>query len=146
MPSYDKTDSDLLLAARGGDGLAFGEFYRRHRGLMLGFVGRRVRGPEVAADLLAETFAAALVVVLDPCRELPGEPVAWLITIARNKLRDSCRRGRVERDARRRFALEPLALDDEDLRRIEDLIDTTDVASKLAELLPAESASGADRG
>jgi DNA-directed RNA polymerase specialized sigma24 family protein len=33
--------------------------------LVLGFVGRRVSSPELAADLLAETFAAALVAVLD---------------------------------------------------------------------------------
>ncbi len=39
----------------------------------------------MAAHLLAETFAAALAAVLDPERELPGEPVAWLMTIAHNK-------------------------------------------------------------
>ncbi len=40
--------------------------------------------------------------------------------------------------ARRRLALAPLSVDDEDLRRIEELIDATDVALKLAELLPRE--------
>lgn len=138
MSARRSADVELLSAARRGDGSAFGEFYRPHRAVVLAFLGRRVPGPEIAADLLAETFAAALVVVLDRDRALPDEPVAWLIAIARNKWRDSARRGRVEREARQRFALEPLGFDDEDLRRIEELIDATDVASVLAELLPPD--------
>lgn len=138
MPEHTRTDVELLCAARGGDGPAFGEFYRRHRALVLAFVGRRVSGPEIAADLLAETFAAAVAVVLDGGHELPTEPVAWLITIARNKWRDSLRRGRVEREARERLSLESLSIDDDDLERIEELIDATDVATRLAELLPAD--------
>src|SRR5271155_721098 len=133
-----RTDLDLLAGTRAGDGHAFGAFYRRHRDLVLAFLGRRAGEPEVAADLLAETFAVALVAVLDHERELPREPVAWLMTIARNKLIDSARRGRVERAARERLALQPLSLDDEDVRRIEELIDSTDVVARLAALLPAE--------
>ena len=133
-----RSDLELLRAARLGDGEAFGEFYRRHRDVVLAFVGRRVANPEVAADLLAETFAAGLVAVLDGGREIPAEPVAWLMTIARNKLIDSVRRGRVERAARRRLDLRVMAVDDDDLRRIEELIDGTDVAVRLVELLPAD--------
>jgi RNA polymerase sigma factor (sigma-70 family) len=131
-------DLELLRATRAGDGQAFGAFYGRRRAVVLAFLGRRARNPEVAADLLAETFAAALAAVLDPERELPGEPVAWLMTIARNKLTDSVRRGQVEQVARQRLALEPLTVDDEDLRRIEELIDATDVAVELARVLPPE--------
>lgn len=133
-----RSDVELLRAARSGDGDAFGEFYRRHRAMVLAFVGRRVGNPEVAADLLAETFAAGLVAVLDWRRETPAEPVAWLLTIARNKLIDSARRGRVERAARTRLGLPVMAVDDDELRRIEELIDRTDVAVRLAEELPAE--------
>jgi RNA polymerase sigma factor (sigma-70 family) len=132
-----RSDRQLLENARGGDGGAFAAFYRRRRAVVLAYTGRRTGDPELAADLLAETFAAALVAVLDLERELPREPVAWLMTIARNKLIDSVRRGQVERVARRRLALEPLAIDDEDLRRIEELIGATDVDAALAELLPA---------
>jgi RNA polymerase sigma factor (sigma-70 family) len=106
------TDTELLHATRTGDGHAFAAFYRRHRSLVLAFLGQRVGSPEVAADLLGETFAAVLVATLDPQRELPDEPVAWLMTIARNKLRDSIRRGQVELHARRRLAIAPLTLDD----------------------------------
>jgi RNA polymerase sigma factor (sigma-70 family) len=129
-------DTELLCAARAGNGQAFAAFYRRHRSLVLAFLGQRVGSPEVAADLLGETFAAALVATLDAQRELPDEPVAWLMTIARNKLRDSIRRGQVELQARRRLAIASLAIDDEELQRIEELIDTTDVAVGLAKLLP----------
>jgi len=138
MLSERRSDVELLRAARLGDGEAFGEFYRRHRAVVLTFAGRRVANPEVAADLLAETFAAGLVAVLDGGREIPAEPVAWLMTIAHNKLIDSVRRGRVERAARRRLDLPVMGVDDDELRRIEELIDSTQVAVKLAELLPAD--------
>jgi RNA polymerase sigma factor (sigma-70 family) len=138
MRDDERDDRQLLQAGRAGDGQAFGAFYRRRRDVVLAYVGRRTGDPELAADLLAETFAAALLAVLDTARELPREPVAWLMTIAHNKLIDSVRRGRVERAARERLALEPLALDDEDLERIEELVDATDVEATLLELLSAQ--------
>ena len=53
----------------------------RFRGPVLGFFARRVGEPEVAADLMAETFARALV----RYRKVPPQaPEAWLFTIARN--------------------------------------------------------------
>ncbi len=138
MSEQTRTDGVLLSAARGGDGEAFGLFYRRRRALVLAYVRPRVPDAEVAADLLAETFAAALGAVRDGGRELPDEPVPWLMTIARNKLIDSLRRGRVEQTARRRLALEPLAIEDADLRRIEEIVAQTDLAERLGELLPAD--------
>jgi RNA polymerase sigma-70 factor (ECF subfamily) len=83
MASHRRDDLALLAATREGDGPAFAEFYRRHRGLVLRFVRPRVRSAEVAADLLAETFAAALAALLDSDRPLPQDPVAWLIRVAR---------------------------------------------------------------
>lgn len=138
MPDDERDDRQLLAATRAGDGQAFAAFYRRRRAVVLAYTGRRTGDPELAADLLAETFAAALAGVLDGGRELPREPVAWLMTIAHNKLIDSVRRGQVERAARERLALEPLSLDDEDLQRIEELMAATDLESTLLELLPAE--------
>jgi RNA polymerase sigma factor (sigma-70 family) len=45
--------------------------------------------------------------------------VPWLLTIARNTLVSSVRRGVVAEDARRRLGCEPLALSDDALTRVE---------------------------
>ena len=52
-----RTDEDLLLS---GDAEDFGLFYDRYIDMLLGYFARRAGDPEVAADLTAETFAAAL--------------------------------------------------------------------------------------
>jgi RNA polymerase sigma factor (sigma-70 family) len=87
------TDLSLLMECRGGDPDAFGQFYVRYRELIIGYLMRRVRDPELAADLMGETFAAALVAVMDASRPLPDVPSAWLFTVARNLLVDGARRG-----------------------------------------------------
>lgn len=129
------SDADLLAATRNGDGPAFGVFYRRRRVLTLAFLSRRAGSPEIVADLLAETFAAALAAVLDDERQLPRDPVPWLLTIAHNKLVDAMRRGRVEVVARERLEMQPLKLDDGDLAEIEDTAAENDLLDSLAKLL-----------
>lgn len=114
-------DDDRLLARSAeGDPDAFAAFYRRHLPTVAGFFLRRTGQADLTADLTAEVFAAAL---LAASRYQPGEgpALAWLYGIAANKLADSRRRGRVEDEARRRLALEPLALEDADLARVEEL-------------------------
>jgi RNA polymerase sigma factor (sigma-70 family) len=133
-----RADDELLRAARDGDAAAFACFYVRHREVVLAYCGRRARAPEAAADLMAETFAAALVAVHDRRRALPDVPLAWLFTIAHRKALDAYRRGRVEDAARRRIAAEPLVLDDADLQRIVDVTGRVDVASELARQLPPD--------
>jgi RNA polymerase sigma factor (sigma-70 family) len=109
-------DADLLA----GDAADFGVFYARHEDAVLAFFLRRVRRADLAADLTAETFAAALGGrrTHDPAR---GEARGWLFGIARNVLASSLRRGRVEDDARQRLGLERLVLDDAALARVEEL-------------------------
>jgi RNA polymerase sigma factor (sigma-70 family) len=138
MARDGRTDVELLAASRARDGEAFGAFFRRHHGVVLAFLGPRTPGRDVAADLLGETFAAALGAVRDEQRELPDQPIAWLLTIARNKLIDSARHGRVEQQARDLLGFDPLVIDDRDLERVEELIDATDLASTLAAALPPE--------
>jgi RNA polymerase sigma factor (sigma-70 family) len=112
-------DDDLLAAAACGDGDAFAAFYRRHTALVLGYLRRRVPEPELAFDLAAETFAAAL---LSAGRYRPmGAPAAsWLLGIAHHKLLESLRRGRVEAAARRKLRLEPVVMEDADLAAVEE--------------------------
>jgi RNA polymerase sigma-70 factor (ECF subfamily) len=62
-------------------------------------------------------------------------PAAWLLAIAHRKLVDSYRRGTVRDDARRRLAMEPVVLYDEDIERIHSVADSTDVVATLAEVL-----------
>jgi RNA polymerase sigma factor (sigma-70 family) len=113
------TDEQLLEASP-DDADAFAAFYRRHVRAVVAWFRVRVRDAELAADLAAETFAAALIGSrgYDPGLA-PGR--AWLFAIARNKLVDSFRRGQVEDDARRRLRMRPLEIDDEDLARVEEM-------------------------
>jgi RNA polymerase sigma factor (sigma-70 family) len=114
---HPRTDAELLA----GDAEAFGVFYARHEDAVLAFFLRRVRRPELAADLTAETFAAALGSrrTHDPER---GDARGWLFGIAHNVIAASLRRGRVEDDARRRIGMERIVLDDAALARVEELL------------------------
>jgi RNA polymerase sigma factor (sigma-70 family) len=131
MPTAD--DATLLSAAADGDERAFEAFYRRHLAAVTGFHLRRTGRPDLAFDLTAETFAAVVVAcgTYDPAR---GSATGWLFAIAAHKLRDSLRRGRVEASARQRLRHEPIALEDADLERVEDLASRTD-EGRLLELL-----------
>jgi RNA polymerase sigma factor (sigma-70 family) len=137
-----RTDSELLLAAR-VSAEPFGVFYERHFGAVLAFFRRRTRGPEEAFDLAAETFAAALAAVP---RFQPGpEPAqAWLFAIARNKLSESVRRGRVQDEARRALTMQPIELDDEAIELLEETADSPAVAL-LETLAPEQRRAIEDR-
>jgi RNA polymerase sigma-70 factor (ECF subfamily) len=136
MMSTAADDHELLARFAAGDHDAFVAFYRRHLAAILGFFLRRTRDPELTADLTAEVFAAAL---LAAGRYRPGEPpaLAWLYGIAAHKLADSRRRGRVEDEARRRLALSPLTIDDDDLARVEEMADSGAAETALNALPPA---------
>ena len=115
-------DDDLLIRFAGGDAEAFVAFYRRHLAAVLSYLLRRTGDEELAADLTAEVFAAALGAAR---RYRPGDrpALAWLYGIAAHKLADSRRRGRVEASARRRLSLEPLLLEDADIECVVQLAD-----------------------
>jgi RNA polymerase sigma factor (sigma-70 family) len=128
-------DDELLLATATGDGAAFAAFYRRHVAEVLAFVARRVGCEEVAADLAGETFAAALL-ACGRYRPAEAPALAWLLGIARNKLRESARRGRVQIEARERLGVPPIAFEDEDLLRVQELVNVGETALELLERLP----------
>jgi RNA polymerase sigma factor (sigma-70 family) len=119
-----RTDAELLVATP-GEIEAFGIFYRRHVEWVLGVLERQLRDPERAADLTAETFAAALLSVrrYQPSR---GEPQSWLYGIMQHKLASAGRRGAAERRARRRLGMDAVEVTAEDARLIEALADRVD--------------------
>jgi DNA-directed RNA polymerase specialized sigma24 family protein len=79
-----RTDGELLVASA-SDPEAFGTFYRRHARGLLRFFRRRGASAELALDLTAQTFAAAL--EASPRYELRPEPARnWLYGIAWNRM------------------------------------------------------------
>ena len=115
-------DDDALLVAAADDPEAFAQFYRRHVRGVLAYFRRRAPDAETAADLTAETFAAALA---GRRRFAPerGPAAAWLYGIARRQLVTFQRRGHVERRARRRLGMARIELTDEMLERVEAVAD-----------------------
>jgi RNA polymerase sigma factor (sigma-70 family) len=115
-------DDDALLVAAADDPEAFAQFYRRHVRGVLAYFRRRATDAETAADLTAETFAAALE---GRHRYMPerGPALGWLYGIARRQLIGYQRRGRVESTARRRMGMARIELTDEMLERVEAIAD-----------------------
>jgi len=112
----NRSDEELLRALTREPG-AFSAFYRRHVDDVLGFLARRCRDPEQAADLTAEVFATVL---LQARRYRPerGTPAAWLFAIAAHKHNDAWRRAAAEDRARRRLGVRDVPLGAEDLAYI----------------------------
>jgi RNA polymerase sigma-70 factor (ECF subfamily) len=83
-----RTDPDALEA-----------FYREHVEAVQRFVARRVASPELAADLTADVFVAAIESA-HGYRDERGTPAAWLYGIARHVVAAEYRRAGRERRAR----------------------------------------------
>src|SRR3954447_18662639 len=132
MVQLARSDEDLLT---GRDPASFELFYVRHVDGVLGFFARRTRDAELAADLTAETFAAALV-SRQRFRPQAGAASAWLFGIAIKKLADAQRRGYAERRARRRLGMERIELTDADIARIEALADQPTATALVERLVP----------
>jgi hypothetical protein len=60
LRSERRSDRELLQAAVTTEPEAFTIFYERHVEVVLAFLRERMSSPEAATDLMAETFAAAL--------------------------------------------------------------------------------------
>jgi RNA polymerase sigma-70 factor (ECF subfamily) len=115
------TDAELIVASR-RDPAAFRELYDRWADKLLAWFYRRVFDAEVAADLLAETFAVAFE-RRHRFRDTGQPGAAWLFGIAAKELSHWFRHQAVERRAVRRLGIAVPALDDESIARIEALAD-----------------------
>jgi RNA polymerase sigma factor (sigma-70 family) len=130
-------DGELVGRIARGDRAAFGQLYDRYLPLVLRWSLRETGNREIAADLAAETFAAALI-ASPRYRPSKGSVGAWLLGIARNKLRESLRHRRVEDTARRRLGLDRTELTDTDLDRVDELVSLEGAGVvELLETLPA---------
>jgi RNA polymerase sigma factor (sigma-70 family) len=134
MRYADASDEELLRLS-GTDPGAFGAFYDRYEVQVLAFFYRATGRAEIAADLTAEVFAAALESA-SGFDEQRGLARGWVFGIARHELADAWARGRVEDRARRRLGFEPVVLADADLERIAEL--GGDRAVQLLAELPAD--------
>lgn len=105
---------------------------------MLVFFARRTYDPQLALDLVAETFARAYEGRGRYRGTSDEQAVGWMWAIARNVLRETQRRGHAERGALRRLGLETDTLNDVELARVVELSGLQDlrslVAGALAEL------------
>jgi RNA polymerase sigma factor (sigma-70 family) len=128
-------DSELL-AQTARDPSAFGVFYDRYETAIVGYFLQRTRDPELAADLTAETFAAALGACWRfEARSSTAAP--WLFTIAHNTLARSIRRGRVDAHARLAIGIrDAIALEPAQLDELDGLLDRDRADSLLASLPP----------
>lgn len=112
------------------------ELYVGHARRIAGYLMRATGDAEVAADLTAETFAAALL-ARDRYRSDMGAPTTWLYAIAANKLKDLRRRGCAEDRARRRLRIERPELSEDDVAEFARLADEV-TADALLEELPED--------
>jgi RNA polymerase sigma factor (sigma-70 family) len=115
------SDAELLRRSRQDVG-AFGEFYDRHVGDLIAYFQRRVACPQTAADLTAETFAAAFL-GRDRFRD-DGTPArAWLFTIGHRKYVGFVRSRSVADRASRKIGLERHELEPAEVEDIENRLD-----------------------
>jgi len=79
-------DVELLGRLKAGDDDAFLEFYRRHQGGLYRYAVHMSGSPQLAADVVQETF---LTLIRQPGKydQEKGTPAAFLFGIARNHLR-----------------------------------------------------------
>jgi len=129
-PGPTRSDGDLLRGAADGDRDAFSELYARYETIVAGFLMRRSGDAHLAADLAAETFAAAIVGA-HGFRDEGQSAAPWLLGIARHLLARTRQRGRVERRALARLGVETIAVSDASLERVEALVDAEDPANPL---------------
>jgi len=99
----------------------FTRLYDSHARSLLAFFQRRVQDPELAVDLMAETFTLALERRAQYRGTTDAQLAGWLWAIAQSVLGLHERRRETERRHGPRLGTERLALTDDELERIDEL-------------------------
>ncbi len=86
----ERSDEQLMLAFKSGDGRAFEVLVRKHRGAVFNFILRFTGQRARAEDLLQETWLK--VIRSAPEYEAKARFTTWVYTIARNLCVDSARK------------------------------------------------------
>lgn len=113
----------------------FGHFVARTDEGLLPYFYRRVRDdPDLVADLVAETYLAALQSRhrFDPSK---GTAIGWLYGIARNQLRLYFRRSRVEREGQQRLGAAAPRIDERTLEYLDRVESNVDFEAAIREAL-----------
>ncbi|MBS2018467.1 MAG: RNA polymerase sigma factor [Deltaproteobacteria bacterium] len=89
--AHDPPDEALMLRYQQGDRSAFAALVRRHQSPLFNFALRQVRTPELAQDIVQETFVR----VVQKAGEFKHEArfTTWVYTITRNLCIDHLRKG-----------------------------------------------------
>src|SRR5687767_11077254 len=85
----DPPDETLMLRYQGGDRTAFAQLARRHQTALYNFAIRQVRVPQVAEDVVQETFVRVVQNAADFKHE--ARFTTWVYTITRNLCIDHLR-------------------------------------------------------
>jgi RNA polymerase sigma-70 factor (ECF subfamily) len=125
----DLSDAELIVVSV-VDPEAFCVLYDRWAALLLAFIYRRVGNPEVAADLLAETFATVFE-KRSKFRNTGHPGSAWIYTIASSQVARYYRRKTVELRAVERLGITIPQLDHESLAAFERIAESEPGAGAL---------------
>lgn len=126
-------DADLLARCV-RDPELFSVFYRRHARRIMAYLVRRTDCPQTAADLAAETFAAAFV-KRGKFRDMGRPAEAWLTGIARNQLGTFARKERVSRKYQRKLGMTAIDVSPDEYERVLELADLGSVRNRLREAM-----------
>lgn len=88
---HDPPDEALMLRYQQGDRAAFAALVRRHQSPLFNFALRQVRTPELAQDIVQETFVRVVQKAADFKHE--ARFTTWVYTITRNLCIDHLRKG-----------------------------------------------------
>lgn len=111
---------------------------------LLTYLARRTADPEVALDILGETFAQAVASRSNFRRGGQDQPARWLYGIAKHQLALYYRRGRCEQRAVQQLGIEPSPPSSEVLAELAHRAGLTEVRNQLAVALAKLSPSTRD--